>query len=126
MNMNEYLKYLQPMQDCAFATSYENVPYVRAMALLIVDEKFYMTSWASSAKIKHLRANDRFAMTLTVKHEDQLVHFEGNGKAEIINDAATKTKVFNAIEMIKCYWPSPEDPEFTLIELHFDAFKRCD
>ena len=119
MHISDYSRYFQVHQDCAFATVYENLPYVRPMALLFVDGEFYITTGASRNKVKHLLANKHFSLYLLKKIDDMDLFIQGSGTAEIVTDAATKSRVFQAEKMIACYWPSPEHPEFTLFRLTF-------
>jgi len=122
MHITDFGNYFQVHQDCAFATVYENLPYVRPMALLFVDGEFYITTGASRNIVKQLMANKHFALYLKTKKDDQDIHMQGSGTAELTTDAATKSRVFQAEKMISCYWPSPEDPEFTLFRLTFSDF----
>lgn len=126
MNAADYPKYFTLMQDCAFATVENNTPWVRPMALMLIDGDFYITTGTNSRKVAQLKANDRFALSLksTVTQKDTYIN--GNGRAIICTDAAIKSRVFDAVEMIKCYWPSPEDTNFTLLKLTFDDLSACE
>jgi len=119
MQITDYSDYFQIHQDCAFATVYENLPYVRPMALLFVDGEFYITTGASRYKVKQLMANKHFSLYLLTQKDGRDLQIQGAGTAELVLDADIKRRVFQAERMISCYWPTPEDPEFTLFRLTF-------
>lgn len=123
MDITDFSMYFKVHQDCAFATVYENLPYVRPMALLFVDGVFYVSTGSSRNKVKHLKTNKHFSLFLLTKKDEQSFHIQGSGSAEIVPDLATKQRVFQAEKMIGCYWQSPEDPEFTLLRLSFRELK---
>lgn len=123
MDITDYSSYFKVHQDCAFATIYKDLPYVRPMALLFVDGVFYVSTGSSRNKVKHLKANSHFSLFLLTKMDKQDLHIQGSGSAEIVPDLATKQRVFEAEKMIGCYWQSPEDPEFTLFRLSFSELK---
>jgi len=126
MNITDYSSYFKVHQDCAFATVYENLPYVRPMALLYVDGEFYITTGTNRNKVKHLKTNSHFSLYLLTEKDDKDLHIQGSGTAEIVMDAAVKSRVFQAEEMIGCYWQSPEHPEFTLLRLTFADLYTCE
>jgi general stress protein 26 len=126
MNITDYSSYFQVHQDCAFATVHENLPYVRPMALLFVEGEFYITTGKSRNKVKHLMANSHFSLYLLKKIAEQELHIQGSGTAQIVHDAAIKSRVFQAEPMIGCYWQSPEHPDFTLFKLNFTELYTCE
>lgn len=126
MNIIDFPSYFTTMQDCAFATVYADLPYVRPMALLFVDGEFYVTTRTNSNKVNHLRANNHFSIFLLTKKADTDLHIQGKGTAEIIIDATLKNRVFHAEPMISCYWQGPVHPDFTLLKLNFTELFICD
>ena len=104
-------------QFVALATIDGIRPRVRPMTLIYLDRRFWMVTSTSSNKVIQIKqnANVEFAYQFNENSEDCCIRILG--KAKIIKDKKTKTSIANRIGFFNNYWSSPEDPDYTLLEI---------
>jgi len=111
------LNQFKETQFVALATIDGIRPRARPMTLIYLDRRFWMVTSTSSNKVIQIKqnANVEFAYQFNENSEDCCIRILG--KAKIIKDKKTKTSIANRIGFFNNYWSSPEDPDYTLLEI---------
>ena len=104
-------------QFVALATMDSIRPRVRPMTLINLDRRFWMVTSTSSSKVIQIKqnANVEFTYQFSENSEDCCIRILG--KAKIIKDKKIKTSIAKRIYFFNNYWSSPEDPDYTLLEI---------
>jgi general stress protein 26 len=104
-------------QFVALATFDGMRPRVRPMTLIYLDRRFWMVTSTSSNKVTQIKQNPNveFTYQFTENGEDCCIRILG--KAKIIKDKNTKTSIAKRIGFFNDHWASPEDPDYTLLEV---------
>jgi general stress protein 26 len=115
--LGQILNQLKETQFVALATMDGMRPRVRPMTLIYLDRRFWMVTSTSSNKVTQIErnANVEFTYQFSENSEDCCIRILG--KAQIINDKETKAGIARRIGFFNNYWSSPEDPDFTLLEI---------
>jgi general stress protein 26 len=115
--LGQILNQLKETQFVALATMDGMRPRVRPMTLIYLDRRFWMVTSTSSNKVTQIErnANVEFTYQFSENSEDCCIRILG--KAQIINDKETKASIARRIGFFNNYWSSPEDPDFTLLEI---------
>ena len=115
--VGQILNQFKETQFVALATIDGIRPRVRPMTLIYLDRRFWMVTSTSSNKVIQIKqnANVEFAYQFNENSEDCCIRILG--KAKIIKDKKTKTSIANRIGFFNNYWSSPEDPDYTLLEI---------
>ena len=115
--VGQILNQFKEAQFVALATIDGIRPRARPMTLIYLDRRFWMVTSTSSNKVIQIKqnANVEFAYQFNENSEDCCIRILG--KAKIIKDKKTKTSIANRIGFFNNYWSSPEDPDYTLLEI---------
>ncbi len=115
--VGQILNQFKETQFVALATIDGIRPRVRPMTLIYLDRRFWMVTSTSSNKVIQIKqnANVEFAYQFNENSEDCCIRILG--KAKIIKDKKTKTSIAKRIGFFNNYWSSPEDPDYTLLEI---------
>jgi len=115
--VGQILNQFKETQFVALATIDGIRPRVRPMTLIYLDHRFWMVTSTSSNKVIQIKqnANVEFAYQFNENSEDCCIRILG--KAKIIKDKKTKTSIAKRIGFFNNYWSSPEDPDYTLLEI---------
>lgn len=115
--VGQILNQFKETQFVALATIDEIRPRVRPMTLIYLDRRFLMVTSTSSNKVIQINRNENieFAYQFNENSEDCCIRILG--KARIIKDRETKTSIAKRIRFFKDHWSSPEDPDYTLLEI---------
>jgi len=115
--VGQILNQFKETQFVALATIDGIRPRARPMTLIYLDRRFWMVTSTSSNKVIQIKqnANVEFAYQFNENSEDCCIRILG--KAKIIKDKKTKTSIANRIGFFNNYWSSPEDPDYTLLEI---------
>ena len=115
--VGQILNQFKETQFVALATIDEIRPRVRPMTLIYLDRRFWLVTSTSSNKVVQIKqnANVEFTYQFNEKSEDCCIRILG--KARIIKDRETKTSIAKRIRFFKDHWSSPEDPDYTLLEI---------
>jgi general stress protein 26 len=92
-------------------------PRVRPMTLIYLDRRFWMVTSTSSNKVAqiNLNPNVEFTYQFTENGEDCCIRILG--KVRVIKDGETKTSIAKRLSFFNKHWSSPEDPDYTLLEV---------
>jgi general stress protein 26 len=115
--VGQILSQFKETQFVALATMDGMRPRVRPMTLIYLDRRFWMVTSTSSNKVTQIEqnANVEFTYQFDENNEDCCIRILG--KAQIIRDKETKTSIAKRIGFFNNYWSSPEDPDYTLLEI---------
>jgi len=111
------LNQFKETQYVALATIDGIRPRVRPVTLIYLDRRFWMVTSTSSNKVIQIKqnANVEFTYQFNENSEDYCIRILG--KAKIIKDKETKTSIAKRIGFFNNHWSSPEDPDYTLLEI---------
>jgi len=108
----------------AFLGTYgENRPHVRPVTLIYQDDKFWVATGSTDAKIKQIDENEHIEFCMMLKGEGKLGYIRGAGKAIKIIEPEVRKRITDANEFIKEFWPDPQDPRFTLLGIELTEIK---
>ena len=111
------LNQFKETQFVALATFDGMRPRVRPMTLIYLDRRFWMVTSTSSNKVTQIKQNPNVEFTYQFSENDEDCCIRILGKAEIIKDKNTKTSIAKRIGFFSNHWSSPEDPDYTLLEV---------
>ena len=115
--VGQILNQFKETQFVAFATIDGIRPRVRPMTLIYLDRRFWMVTSTSSNKVIQIKQNANVEFTYQFNENSEDCCIRILGKAKIIKDRKTKTSIAKRIGFFNNYWSSPEDPDFTLLEI---------
>jgi len=104
-------------QFVALATMDSIRPRVRPMTLINLDRRFWMVTSTSSSKVIQIKQNSNVEFTYQFNENSEDCCIRILGKAKIIKDKKIKTSIAKRIYFFNNYWSSPEDPDYTLLEI---------
>jgi general stress protein 26 len=115
--VGQILNQFKKTQFVALATIDGIRPRVRPITLIYLDRRFWMVTSTSSNKVAQIKqnANVEFSYQFTENGEDCCIRVLG--KAKIIKDRETKTSMAKRLSFFNEHWSSPEDPDYTLLEI---------
>jgi len=115
--VGQILNQFKETQFVALATINGIRPRVRPITLIYLDRRFWMVTSTSSNKVIQIKqnANVEFTYQFSENNEDCCIRILG--KAKIIKDKNIKTSIAKRISFFNNYWSSPEDPDYTLLEV---------
>jgi general stress protein 26 len=113
----QILNQFKETQFVALATIDEIRPRVRPMTLIYLDRRFWMVTSTSSNKVIQIKQNANVEFTYQFNENSEDCCIRILGKAKIIKDKKTKTSIAKRIGFFNNYWSSPENPDYTLLEI---------
>lgn len=87
------------------------------MTLVCFDGRFWVLTGTNNAKTKQIRKNPKMEFCLLLEKGENRGYIRVAGLARIVQNIETKIKVAEHCDFFRKYWKSPEDPNYTLIEL---------
>ncbi|TFG19116.1 MAG: hypothetical protein EU530_07210 [Promethearchaeota archaeon] len=118
MNLEEALVELKKEPIMSLATCVNNQPYVRIMALISYNNKFYCVTSKSRPKTKQIQSNPKYSFVVKLTGNKDIGSIRVRGVSEIITVPNEREEVGGSISWFKQFWKSFEDPEFVLVRLH--------
>lgn len=115
--VGQILNQFKETQFVALATIDGIRPRVRPMTLIYLDCRFWMVTSTSSNKVIQIKQNANVEFTYQFNENSEDCCIRILGKAKIIEDKKTKTSIAKRIGFFNNYWSSPEDPDYTLLEI---------
>ena len=115
--VGQILNKFKETQFVALATMDSIRPRVRPMTLINLDRRFWMVTSTSSSKVIQIKQNSNVEFTYQFNENSEDCCIRILGKAKIIKDKKTKTSIAKRIYFFNNYWSSPEDPDYTLLEI---------
>jgi uncharacterized pyridoxamine 5'-phosphate oxidase family protein len=105
------------------ATVEGDQPRVRPVTLIHLQNKLFVTTGSSDAKVKQMRQNPKTEFCLLLEKDERKGTIRAECEARIVENKDIKADAYNNISFAKEFWKSPEDPNYTLIELQLNAFE---
>ncbi len=105
------------MQTVFLATTDTDQPKVRPVTMLYHNDRFWVGTGTQDAKIRQIEQNKKIEFCSLVKGDNDTGYIRGTGSAVIIEDAATRELLADAMPYFKDFWKDPADPRFTLLEI---------
>ncbi|MFP4054742.1 MAG: pyridoxamine 5'-phosphate oxidase family protein [Phycisphaerae bacterium] len=100
---------------CFLATTEDGRPRVRPMATSLVEEgSLFFASGKSSDKMRQIAANPEVECCYMNK---DWTHVRARGRAELLDNPAVKSAVWEAVPQLSQYFESADSPEFGLIRV---------
>jgi len=115
--VGQILNQFKETQFVALATIDGIRPRVRPMTLINLDRRFWMVTSTSSSKVIQIKQNANVEFTYQFSENSEDCSIRILGKTKIIKDKKTKTSIAKRISFFNNYWSSPEDPDYTLLEI---------
>lgn len=115
MNMDELKQMVKDAGLGYLATLEGNQPRVRpVMPAMFNDGTILVATAKSTPKLSQIEKNNNFEICFV---DQRLSQVRIQGKGSINNDIKKKEWLSNAVPMLRSYFPTPEDPNFVLLEL---------
>ena len=99
------------------ATTEGDQPRVRPVTLIHLQNKLFVTTGSTDAKVKQTKQNPKTEFCLLVEKDERKGTIRVECVAKIVENKDVKTDVYNNISFAKEFWRGPEDPNYTVIEL---------
>jgi general stress protein 26 len=115
--VGQILNKFKETQFVALATMDGIRPRVRPMTLINLERRFWMVTSTSSSKVIQITQNPNVEFTYQFNENSEDCCIRILGKAKIIKDKKTKTSIAKRIYFFNNYWSSPEDSDYTLLEI---------
>jgi len=120
---DEVWNYFKDSPYIFLATSEENQPRVRPVTLIYFDKKFWITTGTNNNKVAQIQKNSKIEFCLVVQKENKQGYVRGTGLAKIVKDKEQKAKIAKHCDFFSEFWDSPDDPDYTLIELSINEIE---
>ena len=117
MTTDEIWSYFEKANMAHLATMDGTQPRVRIMALIKHDKKLYTLTHTSWNKVRQITENNKVEFTSGVNGENGVGVLRTTAIAHIVENLETRQKIAEIIPWFTEYWDSPDDDNFTLIEL---------
>jgi general stress protein 26 len=114
----EALSIFKDYQTVFLATVQGNKPLVRPVTLVCIDQKFWVITGTTTAKVKQIQKNPKIEFCLYLPKKGGNGYLRLAGKAEIVKDKKSKTNIAKHCNFFHEYWKSADDPNYALIKIH--------
>ncbi len=105
------------MQMVFLATCENDLPKVRPVMLIYYNERFWVATFSTSAKIRQIKNNQKVEFCMELDVSEKKGYVRGAGNAEIIEDEETRKLLASKIPFFKVHWKTADDENFTLLEI---------
>ena len=119
-NLTEIWRRFKDYPHIFLATQENDQPRVRPVTLVNFDQKLWILTGTDSAKVKQIRENPKIEFCLSFEEGEHHGYIRAAGFAKIISDRETKAKVARHCDFFGEHWVSPDDPNYTLLELKLE------
>jgi uncharacterized pyridoxamine 5'-phosphate oxidase family protein len=99
------------------ATLEDGQPRVRPVALVVWDERLWITSGTRNGKTRQMRRNPDIELCVPISEGGHQGYVRLAGEARFVGDAKTREALAKAVVFFKDYWEGADDARFTLVEL---------
>lgn len=110
-------------QHVFLATDEGGQPRVRPVTLVNFDQRFWVLTGANNAKVRQIRKNPKTEFCLLFEEGGHHGYIRAAGFAKNITDRETKVKVAKHCDFFSEHWKSPDDPNYTLLELKLNEIE---
>jgi uncharacterized pyridoxamine 5'-phosphate oxidase family protein len=123
MKLEEITEYFNQQPLMFLATTEDDQPRVRPMALIYHNDTCWCCSISGRPKIKQMLENNKIEFAVNAFDKEEFSTIRGTGIAILVEDKETKKDVSKAIDWFSGYWKSYDDPDFTLFRLDLDKIE---
>jgi len=109
--------------DMFLATQENDQPRVRPVTLVNFDQRFWVLTGTRNAKVRQICENAKIEFCLLFDEGKHHGYIRAAGFAKIISDRETKVKVAKHCDFFSEHWKSPDDPNYTLLELKLNEIE---
>jgi len=110
-------------QHIFLATEESDQPRVRPVTLVNFDQRLWILTGTNNAKVKQIRKNPKIEFCLLFEERGHQGYIRAAGFTKIISDKETKFKLAKHCDFFNEHWKSPDDPDYTLLELKLDEIE---
>ena len=123
MQLEEITDFFKTQPLMYLATSENNQPRVRPMALIYFKDQSWCCSIGGRPKIDQISKNNKFEFAVIAPEREDMSTIRGSGKASKEEDPDIKKELADFIPWFSGYWDSYEDPNFVLIRLDLEKIE---
>ena len=105
------------------ATQENDQPRIRPVTLVNFDQRFWILTGTRSAKVRQIRDNPKIEFCLLFEEVGHHGYIRATGIAKMVKDRETKVKIARHCDFFCEHWGSPDDPNYTLIELRLNEIE---
>jgi general stress protein 26 len=114
----EAFSQLDKTQSVMFATDENGQPRLRPVTLAYIWDRFWITTFTGSEKIKQISSNPRTELCwLKQQKGDKDIYLRIAGQCKIIKDIDVKKQIADQLDFFSYYFKNVEDPNYTLVEV---------
>ena len=110
--------HFKDFQPVHLATIDGDSPRVRPVTLIHFDKKMWVMTGSGDAKIRQIKENDNIEFCLLLGVGENSGYVRCVGKAEIVNDVATRKLIADNTPFFKTFWQDTNDPRYALLRIH--------
>jgi len=119
-------RWFTPQQLVYLATAEGNQPRVRPVSLVMIKKRFYVITGArggvKAEKLNQIKDNPQVEYYLPLQRNGSNGFIRGEGTAHIVDDPATKGRLYRVVEWAKDYLPSVDHPDYVLLEIKHSGY----
>jgi len=105
------------------ATQENGQPRIRPVTLVNFDQRLWILTGTRSAKVRQIRENPKIEFCMLFEEREHHGYIRAAASAKIISDKEIKAKVAEHCDFFSNHWESPEDPNYTLLELKLNEIE---
>lgn len=113
----------QQTQKIYLATCLSNIPQVRPVTLIYLNEQFYMATGRDDAKVNQIADNNNIQFCYSIMDEKNEGYIRITAKALLMENLDTKKLIMDEIAFIKHFWCDPSDSTFILYRFKPNALE---
>lgn len=123
MKLEDVKEFFDTQPLMYLATTEEDQPRVRPMALIYHDDQCWCCSIGGRPKIKQIQENNKIEFAVNAQSREDMATVRGLGRANIIENRVIKKQLSEAIPWFSGYWESYDDPNFVLFHLDIEEIE---
>jgi len=120
---SEIWRHFEDYQHVFLATEENGQPKVRPVTLVNFDQRFWVLTGTNNAKVRQIQKNPKVEFCLLLEEGGHRGYIRAAGFAKIIGNRKTKVKIAKHCEFFSEHWKSPDDPDYTLLELKLNEIE---
>ncbi len=123
MKLEDITDFFKTQPLMYLATSENDQPHVRPMALIYYKNQSWCCSIGGRPKIDQIRNNNKIEFAAIAPEREDMSTIRGTGKGSIEENLEIKKELAEFIPWFSGYWGSYEDPGFVLIKLDLEKIE---
>jgi general stress protein 26 len=119
----EVRSHFQDYQHVFLATNEGDQPRVRPVTLVNLEQKFWVFTGTTDAKVGQVQKNPAIEFCLPFKEGEHHGYVRATGVAKIVEERETKVKVAKHCDFFSEHFKGFDDPNYTLLELKINEIE---